>query len=224
MPVGDGVADSRQPPGHAALDRDVGEPQSAAGSAGRVGVGGEQRRRYTAREMDLLPDMCVDDPCDPAGRAQLDYPVVAVWYLVGEVHGDRPAVGAQAVHGGRPGGRGVDHDQVAGPQEPRDVPEGGVLDRPARLGHQQSHLVPGQPALLGWLGGGELWRQDESGARVHRVALSRSVARYRPLSGRSASRRSRAGTTAAGSARSEMSSPGKAAWCIAVRMSPGSKA
>jgi hypothetical protein len=31
-----------------------------------------------------------------------------------------------------------------------------------------------------------------------------------------------AGTTAVGSGRSEMSSPGKASWCISVRMSPGS--
>ena len=36
--------------------------------------------------------------------------------------------------------------------------------------------------------------------------------------------RSSAGTTDSGSARSEMSSPGKAAWCISVRMSPGSNA
>ena len=31
-----------------------------------------------------------------------------------------------------------------------------------------------------------------------------------------------AGTTASGSGRSEMSSPGKACWCIRVRRSPGS--
>ena len=30
------------------------------------------------------------------------------------------------------------------------------------------------------------------------------------------------GTLASGSGRSEMSSPGKASWCICVRMSPGS--
>ena len=35
---------------------------------------------------------------------------------------------------------------------------------------------------------------------------------------------SRCGTTVSGSGRSEMSSPGNASWCIAVRMSPGSTA
>ena len=42
--------------------------------------------------------------------------------------------------------------------------------------------------------------------------------------GRPSTSASSAGTTVAGSGRSEMSSPGKASWCICVRMSPGSTA
>ena len=56
------------------------------------------------------------------------------------------------------------------------------------------------------------------------IAPAKSAARTRPLGGRVAISRSSAGTTASGSGRSEMSSPGNAAWCISVRMSPGSTA
>jgi hypothetical protein len=48
--------------------------------------------------------------------------------------------------------------------------------------------------------------------------------RYRPLGAPEARRRRIDGTTDSGSGRSEMSSPGKASWCISVRMSPGSTA
>ncbi len=51
-----------------------------------------------------------------------------------------------------------------------------------------------------------------------------SLARYRPLGGAVSRSRSSAGTTVSGSGRSLMSSPGNAAWCMAVRMSPGSTA
>ena len=51
---------------------------------------------------------------------------------------------------------------------------------------------------------------------------SRCAARYRPLGSRSATSRVNAGTTACGQGRSEMSSPGKARWCMSVRRSPGS--
>jgi MFS family permease len=45
---------------------------------------------------------------------------------------------------------------------------------------------------------------------------------YAPISGRLSSNCRNAGTTVAGSGRSEMSSPGNASWCMTVRMSPGS--
>ena len=51
-----------------------------------------------------------------------------------------------------------------------------------------------------------------------------SLARYRPLGGAVSRSRNSAGTTVSGSGRSLMSSPGNAAWCMAVRMSPGSTA
>ena len=61
---------------------------------------------------------------------------------------------------------------------------------------------------------------------LHRTASSASADRPRPGTGRSAgAARSAAPGRAPGSraaGRSEMSSPGKASWCICVRMSPGS--
>src|SRR6266536_2237692 len=54
------------------------------------------------------------------------------------------------------------------------------------------------------------------------LTWNRSAALYLPLGSRSLTSRTKAGTTVAGSGRSEMSSPGKARWCMAVRRSPGS--
>ena len=97
-------------------------------------------------------------------------------------------------------------------------------DRPSGVAHQQAYLVALQPALLGRL------RREGRGGEVgcagsRRAASSGSPppgsARTRAAASSSASRR---GTTVSGSGRSEMSSPGKASWCMAVRMSPGSTA
>ena len=57
---------------------------------------------------------------------------------------------------------------------------------------------------------------------VMRTTGMRCAARYRPLGSRSVTSLTNAGTTEEGSGRSEMSSPGKASWCMSVRRSPGS--
>ena len=66
-------------------------------------------------------------------------------------------------------------------------------------------------------------RLASSGCAARWRSPTSSGTRYRPP-GRSLVEQAStsAGTTASGSGRSEMSSPGNASWCISVRMSPGS--
>src|SRR5690606_26084122 len=107
-----------------------------------------------------------------------------------------------------------------------------AADAPA---HEQPDVVPAASAHLGRSPGLEVARQlefeDGSRDRGHArlsagastgssaepsavVAASRSAARYRPLGGADSMRCRNPGTTLSGSGRSEMSSPGKASWCI----------
>ena len=91
--------------------------------------------------------------------------------------------------------------------------------QPLRTSDEQPDAVPGSRRLRSL----EPLRQHEVEC-PHAEASAKSAARNRPLGGRVAISRSSAGTTVSGSGRSEMSSPGNAAWCISVRMSPGSTA
>ena len=114
------------------------------------------------------------------------------------------------------------------------MPKVVCVSRPvASLGNQHPHGVACQAACLGWLGGLEVGGQVErqpagSGlASVMVAAFTTAPAAVRRHGtcrwvATSLSRRRNAGTTVSGSGRSEMSSPGNAAWCISVRMSPGS--
>ncbi len=163
----------------------------------------------------------VEDRPPGVGRgAQLD-DAVPVVEAVGHVQHDRLTV-AHRVDLAVDGRRGVDDEDVAGVQVVGQVAEADVVDAVGRA-DQQPHLVARQAALLGRArgeGGG-----GEAGARgLVEEGHHRSSARYRPDPGRASSRVSSRGTTVSGSGRSEMSSPGKASWCIAVRMSPGSTA
>ena len=96
-----------------------------------------------------------------------------------------------------------------------------------RHGHEP-HLVAGQAAVLGRRGrprrraaGRSRWspgpHRSRPGAAGRRRGSGRWAGRRRPAA-------SSAGTTVSGAGRSLMSSPGKAAWCMSVAMSPGSTA
>ena len=113
------------------------------------------------------------------------------------------------------------------------VGEPAVLDA-VRSRHQQAHVVARPlPAELGRRRSGRLVGVVERDGRVlgrgpscreHLGHGDVGRARRRPRGGRCSTSASRCGTTVSGSGRSEMSSPGKASWCIGVRMSPGSTA
>src|SRR5215472_13281596 len=167
------------------------------------------------------------------------------------MHGQRASLGERRTHGnsGRNRGGVIYHDEVAGQEQIGQVCEC-VLAHVATGGpaDEQPHVVPAGTARFGrlvrlelraqfegnghWLDRG---RHDDASAvavvsttGVSTTGVSAtgagisSAARYRPLGMRSRMSRKKAGTTASGVGRSEMSSPGKASWCIWVRMSPGS--
>lgn len=129
-----------------------------------------------------------------------------------------PNLGRQRGGNGR---RPVDNQQVAGAEKVRQISEATMLDSPRRaMGHQQAHIIPAPASLLrrsrGLQPGRQLEVQERGRYGSHDAAAGewRSAARSRPL-GRSDWISSKiAGTTESGSGRSEMSSPGKASWCI----------
>ena len=150
------------------------------------------------------------------------------------MHDDGLAVVGDHVQLGGPGRGIVDHQQVSGVQVVGECGEPGV-GQSGRGRDQQPNLIAGQAAVLGWcrgrrvVGGAEDRGRPRSQQRHADTARARpdgcqSAARYRPDGGCSCTRCTSAGTTDAGSGRSLMSSPGNAAWCISVRMSPGSTA
>ncbi len=128
---------------------------------------------------------------------------------------------------------GVDDQQVAGVEVLDQVAGPGMGDTAGR-GDGEAHAVARETPCLGWHRRVAAGGQVEAGAdalgvagvlRVgggHAPTPSRSAARCRPPGRSSTSSRTSAGTAVSGRGRSEMSSPGKAAWCMAVRRSPGS--
>src|SRR5271169_757648 len=161
----------------------------------------------------------------PAGRSSTNHPDL-LSTCRGEVDCDR-LPGTLAGNRGGHGGGVVHHQQIARAQVVTEVDESDVADT-ARAGDQQFDRIPGHTMRLRRLGGVGARRPVEPRVRTVRESHgsapdNKSAARYRPEAGRVSMSRSNAGTTDSGSARSEMSSPGNAAWCISVRMSPGSK-
>src|SRR5690606_12348500 len=148
---------------------------------------------------------------------------------------------------GQRGGHGpgiVDHQQIARPEVPGQVDELVVAAEPlAAVGDQEPHLVPGQtPGFKRYSDSDAYGKTEQDVHGPHRASTRwarkrQGLAGYapsapfaeafpaRPARASSRSMISRtAGATSSGSGRSLMSSPGKAAWCIWVRMSPGSMA
>ena len=151
-----------------------------------------------------------------------------------EVDDDRLPARRRGVDRGRDRRRRVDDDEVALVQPRRQV---AGRARPRRLvadRHHHPHGVAPAERQLRRLCRLQLRRQHEVvevdgrgvDDRASRPRRDEARRRRRRGSGRSARRcRSRAriaGTLCSGGGRSEMSSPGKASWCICVRMSPGS--
>src|SRR6266571_1702572 len=120
---------------------------------------GEQRHRRAAGQRDPLTRYRVPDRTRLVRPARLDDPGPLLVERRGEVHDDR----AGAHRGGHRGGR-VDDQEVAGGEEPAQVVEARVPHR-GTVRDQQPHLIPAQPATLGWLPGGQLGRQHEPGPR-----------------------------------------------------------
>jgi hypothetical protein len=81
---------------------------------------------------------------------------------------DQPGpVRPPCVEGGRDGRRGVHDDEVSRCEQAGQVAEAVVGEAGGRA-DQQAHLVAGQPALLGRLGGLELGGQREVERRLGR--------------------------------------------------------
>lgn len=144
----------------------------------------------------------------------------------------RFAAGSSTFNGRSTRCRPVDHHEISRTKDVAEVVETRVFHA-LWPGDEQPNLVTPQTSRFGRFCGGQPARQIEGrhrsisqeGAhgRLSTDKGRRSLSRYLPLGGRSSTRRSNDGTTASGSARSEMSSSGKACCCILVRMSPGSK-
>src|SRR5512133_1510385 len=149
------------------------------------------------------------------------------------MHNDSRAV-AIAIQLSRHSGGGVHHQHVASPEVVSETIENCVLNTGRGCDHEPDAIAP-QPAELGRLGRRTVVRRGEvregpggqHGAHSDRVfsasVTATSAARYRPLGRPELIRATTMGATVSGSGRSLMSSPGNAAWCMAVRMSPGSK-
>ena len=194
---------------------------SRSGSAGRAGAGtpssapavrcarataGRARPRsgWPAQQRD--PDAAgqreagagLDAEVGPAvvGPAQLDDPAAVVERrrpVQRHGHAVRPSGREPAGQGGR----GVDHDQVAGLEQVRQVAEP-QCGSPARRDGQQPHLVAGQAARFGRRGGLGAGREGE---RRHRARRRRRPGRRRGngrWAGRPSISASSAGTTGSG--------------------------
>src|SRR2546422_1788995 len=123
--------------------------------------------------------------------------------------------------------RALVHDEeVPRTEELREILKAGMVVAIGE-GDEKPHVVPPPAPLLGRdpreqaLGSIE----DEFGSPHAGTSQTSAWARYRPpVTDIGGWERSHAqnGSVTSGSGRSEMSSPGKASWCIFVRMSPGS--
>ncbi|GHC14861.1 hypothetical protein GCM10010348_43300 [Streptomyces anthocyanicus] len=107
----------------------------------------------------------------PVRFPQLHRPPVVV-PARGEVH-HHARVPDPAVHGGRQRGRGVHHQQITGPQQPRQLSEPVVRHLGAPR-HQQPYVVPVEPRppLLGRHPGRQLLRDPHRQGRHHRASSS----------------------------------------------------
>ena len=145
------------------------------------------------------------------------------------------AAATSAVDGGGQGRRRVDDEevtraqllgQVAGSRRARDAGRRATSSRTSSRARprRSGGAVASPPCGSGTAspaGAQEHTSCDSVRASRWRAGPSPVASTRRPLVDQS---RSSAGTTVSGSGRSEMSSSGKASWCICVRMSPGSKA
>ena len=141
---------------------------------------------------------------------------------------DKCTAGPSAVarHRGRQGGGRVDHDQVAGAQHAGQVAEHEVRHAVVADRRRAGVRRRGQsrvPRVVGRCATRASGRAKATVAAHHARDRASGRARSRPPAG-AVEQPQEAGTTVSGSGRSQMSSPGKASWCMAVRMSPGSNA
>ncbi len=113
-----------------------------------------------------------------AGRdAQLDRPQVLVRVGArerrGQVQPQRPAAGRDGVERRRQRARGVDHEQVARVEQPRQVADDGVRERAVGAADEQPHQVARDAPPLGR--GGGLGQRDGT----HAAASDRLSSRAR---------------------------------------------
>jgi hypothetical protein len=124
---------------------------------------GEQGDRRSLRQGDGLAARRVPDGAGAVGLAQLDHPASVV-ERCREVDGEGASVAARAVDRGRPRRRGVDDEEVAGPQMHADVAKARMVQGLGR-GDEEADGVARHPAELRRRGRRQLRGQAERGAR-----------------------------------------------------------